>query len=368
MSVLGNHKILNIPVGGDPVSRAAYSADLQLVEDCIRHMTALQTNAIADDYECDAAFQELADEQSFVFIPIVDNTGAATIDVNGLGALALCASTGDQITGAGAIRAYHPYLLTYDSALDGAAGGWYCRALSGDVMPLGVWDLRYVSCGVPPRVRRDIVTENVVLAGGIGYTQDAHTSDYVILDSVVVTTADELTTYELGDDYAIEHYSSANRIKGVKLTRNPTGAIPADDSTVRLRFLCSTADEADEAVWIGTQQSPGLGLSWHGREGANQQMLLARTWVENTTAEDLVVSIPVAYVDDEIHYRIDDGAFAVGVAAIGRNTSFDVTIPPGEHRVSLYFVGEIGGLDVVIGDWLVAGLAAVPGNSRYITS
>lgn len=80
---------------------------------------ALQNNTSTTDYTSYGAF-----ERNLIFCPLYANTGAVTLNMNGLGAKHLCDSAGTQISTAGTLRARSLYLLEYDQTFDSGNGGW----------------------------------------------------------------------------------------------------------------------------------------------------------------------------------------------------------------------------------------------------
>lgn len=73
-----------------------------------------------------SAFTTLADGRIIAFRATADNTGAATLNVNSIGAKAIrkMDSTGDVALVAGEIQSTGIYLAQYSAALNGAAGAW----------------------------------------------------------------------------------------------------------------------------------------------------------------------------------------------------------------------------------------------------
>ena len=72
-----------------------------------------------------SGFTTLANGRMVAFIAASDNTGAATLAVNGLTTASIRKFiTGDSALQGGEIRAGGIYLVRYNSALNGGAGGW----------------------------------------------------------------------------------------------------------------------------------------------------------------------------------------------------------------------------------------------------
>lgn len=117
-------KVLSLPEGSDLVTRSAYSAQLQRIDRGLAHQIAEQTNTSTTAYTTDAPFQAYYTGMRFMFMPLYDNTGAATLNVNSLGAKKLLDYAGNQLTAAGAIEARSTYWLEYDATLDGGAGAF----------------------------------------------------------------------------------------------------------------------------------------------------------------------------------------------------------------------------------------------------
>jgi hypothetical protein len=90
---------------------------------------ALQSNTSTTAYESNGVF-----ERNLIFCPLYANTGAVTLNMNGLGAKKLCDSTGTQISTAGVLQARNLYLLEFDQTLDSDNGGWKVANLSA---PMG---------------------------------------------------------------------------------------------------------------------------------------------------------------------------------------------------------------------------------------
>ena len=120
----GINRILTIPEGADVVRRADEADRLTAIEAAVGHHIAIQSNASTTAYQTAAPFRALFNGMKFGFVPLYDNTGAATLAVNGLTAVWLCDPAGTQITAAGALLAHRIYWLEYDSALNGGAGGF----------------------------------------------------------------------------------------------------------------------------------------------------------------------------------------------------------------------------------------------------
>lgn len=73
-----------------------------------------------------SAYSALADGRIISFRATADNTGAATLNVNGIGAKAIrkMAPSGDVALGAGDIQSTGIYVAQYSAALNAAAGAW----------------------------------------------------------------------------------------------------------------------------------------------------------------------------------------------------------------------------------------------------
>jgi hypothetical protein len=73
-----------------------------------------------------AGFTTLANGRMVAFIAAGDNTGAATLNVNGIGAKSIrkMDATGDVALSGGEIQAGGVYIAVYNAAMNGAAGGW----------------------------------------------------------------------------------------------------------------------------------------------------------------------------------------------------------------------------------------------------
>lgn len=124
MSALGENKICTFPEGSDLAARAPLVSAMQNLETAAAHSVALQSNASTTAYEAAMPYQEYFAGMGFLFLPVSTNTGAATLDLNNIGAKKLCDLAGAQITAAGAIVARRLYWLEYDATLDGAAGAF----------------------------------------------------------------------------------------------------------------------------------------------------------------------------------------------------------------------------------------------------
>jgi hypothetical protein len=73
-----------------------------------------------------SGFTTLANGRMVAFIAASDNTTAATLNVNGIGAKSIrkMDGSGDAALVAGEIQAGGVYLVVYNTAMNGAAGGW----------------------------------------------------------------------------------------------------------------------------------------------------------------------------------------------------------------------------------------------------
>lgn len=91
---------------------------------------AITTTGTANSYSLttNSGFTALATGLLVVAKINVSNTGASTINVDGLGAKAIrkIGTSGEAAMGSGELQATGAYLLRYDSALNSAAGGWLC--------------------------------------------------------------------------------------------------------------------------------------------------------------------------------------------------------------------------------------------------
>lgn len=125
MSTVGDKKIIAaLPEAGDLVSRAVLVGALQQLEDCAAQGIAVQANTSTTAYTTAFPFQEYYDGMRLLFVPRLANTGAVTLNINGLGAKKLCNTAGVQVSAAGAIGAYELYWIEYDPTLDGGAGAF----------------------------------------------------------------------------------------------------------------------------------------------------------------------------------------------------------------------------------------------------
>lgn len=135
MSELGDNKIITVPEGSDLVSLAALVGALQTLEDAACHGVALQSNTSTTAYTTDFPAEEYHAGMRLMFMPLYTSTGAASIDVAGLGAKDLCNAAGVQLSAAGAISARKLYWLEYDATLDGGNGGF--RVYNGSEIAAG---------------------------------------------------------------------------------------------------------------------------------------------------------------------------------------------------------------------------------------
>src|SRR5262245_22746541 len=73
-----------------------------------------------------SGFTTLANGRMVAFIAASDNTAAATLNVNGIGAKSVrkMDATGDVALAGGEIQAGGVYIVVYNAVLNGAAGGW----------------------------------------------------------------------------------------------------------------------------------------------------------------------------------------------------------------------------------------------------
>jgi hypothetical protein len=122
--------LVNWAEGQDPGSvndsaRAMMQRLAELRDDITGTITAGGT-ANALTVTAFSSFTTLANGRMVVFIAASDNTTAATLNVNGIGAKSIrkMDSTGDVALIGSEIQAGGVYLVAYNTALNGAAGGW----------------------------------------------------------------------------------------------------------------------------------------------------------------------------------------------------------------------------------------------------
>lgn len=135
MATDGTYKIASLPAGTDLVARATYNAELVKMDAGLRAHTAVQTGTSTTAYTTDAPFTAYYAGMRFQFAPLYNNTAAATLAVNGLGAKNLCDAGGYPISAANMIRAGQLYWLVYDATLDSNNGGFYITEVDLDRLP-----------------------------------------------------------------------------------------------------------------------------------------------------------------------------------------------------------------------------------------
>jgi len=109
----------------------------QLAEDALKSSVALQNNASGTAYTSAFPLAAYVDEHAFVFIPLITNTGAVTVNFNSLGVKNVYNAAGTvQLSVAGDLIAFTAYLLTYDSGIAGG-GGFKAQAVNQPTIKSG---------------------------------------------------------------------------------------------------------------------------------------------------------------------------------------------------------------------------------------
>lgn len=127
---------------------------------------AIQSNSIANSYQLIMPFKALNNGTQLLFIPLYDNTGAATLEIlaNGvsMGIKKIVNSSGAQIDTAYSIRQNQVYLLRYNAVMDDENGAFELFNL-GDatIDPLTAQTITYDDYGRPITVTTNFVTYQI---------------------------------------------------------------------------------------------------------------------------------------------------------------------------------------------------------------
>jgi hypothetical protein len=140
-----------------------------------------------------SGFTTLANGRMVAFIAASDNTGAATLNINGIGAKSIrkMDATGDVALTGGEIQAGGVYLAAYNAAMNGAAGGWMlvnptlAMTVPASISPSGSGGASFT--GLPAGIKRLTITFSSLSVNGafglialqIGDSGGLETSGYV---------------------------------------------------------------------------------------------------------------------------------------------------------------------------------------------